>query len=465
MDLRGVLQTARIVARCAAFTAAGLLLPTLPARAESAFSPQLEPLVQTYLSGQGTSAMKARVDAYVAAHPNDGNGLALQCAVDGAIAYARKSDVKANVLAALVECQKALAIAPQSAFVNFVNADEMYDAGGIAESIPYYSKAIDLGMTEGGIFWKRCDAYRRTNDLTKALADCKRQLELTPTSFYALYAYGHLQYARAQYADAASNLSLALSVNPESIEALYWRGMTYASLGKFAQAEADFTRCIALGDESPDTYFERGQARRNLGETSQATADLQEALTRYRANGMTAQANVVEGILGGAASGAQHPANTALASRTLVVDGVSFEAADVAKLLGGVKAAFSPTDHSVHIALSLKPAGDMPAYDPQWHYVGAQRLPDGTPSIDGWVLATLPQDQLTSAFEAIALLGLADSGYAGPNWKALYDRFAAEDAALGPTATDPFVNRRKFADQLVKLFQSVLQMQIKTSRG
>lgn len=302
MDPRSGLRTAQIFAFCAAFAAVALATTGLPALAQSALSPELEPLVQTYLSGQATVALKASVDAYVAAHPNDGNGFALQCAIDESNALSHGLDV----LAVVPECQKALTLAPQSAFANYVTGDALYDGGSIADSIPYYSKAIDLGVSYG-VFWKRCDAYRRTGDLTRALADCKKQLELTPNDFHALYAYGHLQYARAQYADAVTDLSLALAINPNDINALYWRGMAYASLGKFAQAETDFTRCIALGDQAADTYFERGLARRSLGENSAGTADLQEALKRYRAHGMTEQANRVEAILSGAPSNAPSP--------------------------------------------------------------------------------------------------------------------------------------------------------------
>lgn len=294
MNPRSGLRPARIFAFCAAFAVVALVATSLPALAQSALSPELEPLVQTYLSGRATPALKTSVDAYVAAHPHDGNGFALQCAIDESSALSHGLDV----LAVVPECQRALALAPQSAFANYVTGDALYDAGSVAESIPYYSKAIDLGVSYG-VFWKRCDAYRRTGDLTSAFADCKKQLALTPNDFHALYGYGHLQYARAQYADAITNLSLALAINPNDINALYWRGMAYASLGKFAPAEADFTRCIALGDQAADTYFERGQVRRNLGKNSEGIADLQEALKIYRAHGMTEQANRVEAILSG----------------------------------------------------------------------------------------------------------------------------------------------------------------------
>jgi len=46
----------------------------------------LQPSIQAYLNGQVTREMKPALDAYIAAHPDDGEAYALRCAVEEAIA-------------------------------------------------------------------------------------------------------------------------------------------------------------------------------------------------------------------------------------------------------------------------------------------------------------------------------------------------------------------------------------------
>ena len=442
--------------RAVVLAVAAFLATALPGFAQTALSPELQPLVQALRSGKADSTTVAAAKAYVDANPKDGNGYALVCALIVAENNRRGSAGKAVGPI----CNKAIELAPESAFANASMADFTYNVVDTAASIPYYSKAIALGMTDDGIFWKRCDAYRLSGNLDAAQLDCKKQIELTPDSFPARYAYGHLQYTRKNYDDAIGYLTSALSLNPTDINALYWRALAYATTGKYPEAIADLTACIINGDTSPDTYFVRGLTLRQDSKPVAGDADLQKALVGYRASGETERANKVQALL----AEAPRPEPSAPANLTFGYDGMSFDGPEVATLLEGVRAAFDPKNFSVHIGIVMTPAAKMPAYDPNVHYAGAQKSADGKPAFSIWLLDSLTPAQMAAPSIEGAFYGLTDTGFAGPRWKALYDQEAAKDMALGPNATDPFLNRRQMVVALEKLFASVAKMSVEVER-
>lgn len=233
------------------------------------------------------------LDQYVTAHPDDGNAAAVRCAVEHRVAMNQRQ----SLADAIEDCRKAVALAPQSSLTHLTLADALYDSGQIAASLPEYSSAIDLGETRFGIFWRRCDANRRTGNLDAALSDCNRQVQLTPALFQAVYARGVLYVFRKDYPNAIVDLTAAISEKGDDINALYWRGLAYLGIGNAANAEVAFTTCITLGDRAPDTIYYRGLARRALGKTSDAISDLTQAVNEYQAAGMTEQANRAKQVL------------------------------------------------------------------------------------------------------------------------------------------------------------------------
>jgi len=420
----------------------------IPAAAQTAALPdELEQLLAATEAG-ATPALLTRADTYVAAHPNDGDGYAVRCEIDASLAMQQNTDNSQ----AMADCQKGMTLSPQSAFTFYAAADVLYDAGKFQDSLTQYSRAVSLGMADRGIFWKRCDAYRRTGDLDAALRDCLRQISLTPDVFEARYALGRLQVARNDDAAGVHNLNAALEIRADDIDALYWRATAYAHQKDFKDAEADFSACIEHGDDSADTYLSRGMVRRSLGRTADALADFQEALKRYTAANDSRQIALVTAQIAYLQANAASPSPTPpLADFPFTLDGMSFTPQDVSQLLGGMHSA---PGSSVHVQVNViqKSAADMPPYDPARHYVRAVIGPDGAPQITLWIGPNLKDPNVVAGMLAGALLGLVDSGYAGPKWKQLYDRVAAQDKALGPSAADPFMNRRSLAMRLAKIY-------------
>jgi tetratricopeptide (TPR) repeat protein len=267
-----------------------LILAAALATAAPSIDPQLEKMLVA-ADGHVTAADVAAADAYVAAHPDDPNGFAVRCGFESAMSSDEQVRQKA-----MADCKTALQLAPQSGFAHYEYADALYDNEKWTGSLKEYTAALDLGETGRGIYWKRCDAYRRTGDLDAALHDCDAEVAKTG-SFYAYYTRGRLRVARKEYSQAIQDLTAALTSMPQSIDAVYWRGTAYLQSNDPQKADQDFTQAIALGDTSPDTYYWRGWARLNLHEKAKTRADWETALKGYRNSGMPFQAGQVQALL------------------------------------------------------------------------------------------------------------------------------------------------------------------------
>lgn len=135
------------------------------------------------------------------------------------------------------------------------------------------------------------------------------------------------------------------------------------------------------------------------------------------------------------------------------IEGVTITGADITQLLTALHTALQPNDSTIPLAVVLKSASEMPAYDRQWHYAGIHEQKSGAQAMYVWLNADLKGADQQSAIEAAFLLALTDGVYGGKAFKQLYDIYAAKDAQLPSDATDPFLNRHKFAAALVEMVQ------------
>lgn len=116
---------------------------------------------------------------------------------------------------------------------------------------------------------------------------------------------------------------------------------------------------------------------------------------------------------------------------------VQFTARDLATLLKATQDA--QTSPKITIKVDGKDAWDMPVYDPIVHFVGIDPS-SGAATI--WMLKSPPKtkDAADSLLAAMELACMA-TGFAGPQWKSIYDRLAAMDAALPSDAPNPYAYR------------------------
>jgi hypothetical protein len=138
---------------------------------------------------------------------------------------------------------------------------------------------------------------------------------------------------------------------------------------------------------------------------------------------------------------------------TTQIEGVAITVTDISTLLAALNTALKPNDATIPLFVVLKSPGEMPAYDPRWHYAGIREEKAGTKGMYVWFNKDLGGADMQSAINAAFLLALTDGGYGGPAFKQLYDIYATRDAQLPTGAADPFLNRQKFAAALAHMLQ------------
>lgn len=129
---------------------------------------------------------------------------------------------------------------------------------------------------------------------------------------------------------------------------------------------------------------------------------------------------------------------------------VHFTAGDLGALLKATQdAQASP---KITINVNGKAAWEMPVYDPIVHFVGVDAS-NGAATI--WMLKSPPKtkDAADSLLGALELACMA-TGFAGPQWKSIYDRLAAMDAALPSSAPNPYVYRLTLTHRIQKIIDN-----------
>jgi len=189
-----------------------------------------------------------------------------------------------------------------------------FNAGDHERAIELCTRLIEADATWAQPFYFRGASRLAMDDVTEALADLDRAIELDPDipafAYHdrgrVLAALGRHQEALADYEHAVrlqpdkapthnrmgttlyhlGRLDAALAayaeavrLNPERPDYHFDRGAVYLARGQFDEAIADFTRAIEL---KPDAhfYFSRGTAHLRRGDHERALADLEEAVQR-----------------------------------------------------------------------------------------------------------------------------------------------------------------------------------------
>ena len=117
---------------------------------------------------------------------------------------------------------------------------------------------------------------------------------------------------------------------------------------------------------------------------------------------------------------------------------------DISQLLKAVDDADKSPDITINVL--AKAPGEMRAYDSIVHYAGIDTT-NHEPTI--WISNSLQKGaQATTAWHSVMLFAVMDSGFAGKQWKALYDELAARDAAQPAGTDNPYRFRLQFTIQL-----------------
>ena len=123
----------------------------------------------------------------------------------------------------------------------------------------------------------RGDFYANHNDLTQAMSDYNKALEIKPDYVPAYSNRGALYEKQGAFTQAMSDYNKAIEINPDYARAHSNRGALYEKQRAFTQAMSDYNKAIEL-DPGADTYNDRGNDYCEQGQYTQAISDYDKAL-------------------------------------------------------------------------------------------------------------------------------------------------------------------------------------------
>jgi len=140
-----------------------------------------------------------------------------------------------------------------------------------------FEKLLSL-MPIADAFLGRGCFYMRTGDLTSALGDFDRAIDMEPANAMA-YSNRASAYSKLEDMDKAlANYDLAIQSDPDYPTAYANRAFAYYKVSRYENGVADCNRALELKPELASAYSNRGLCRAALGDKENARADFQRAL-------------------------------------------------------------------------------------------------------------------------------------------------------------------------------------------
>jgi len=204
------------------------------------------------------------------------------------VAAERKKDYKRQRIAGLSE-----SIAENNKPEDYALRGEYYsELGEFDKARADFESFLSL-MPVADAFLGRGCFRMKMGELTSALDDFNRAVEMEPTNAMAYSNRGAVYRKLDDLENAIKNYDLAIQINPDYATAYVNRAFAYYSIGRYADGIADCNRALELRPNLSNTYDNRGLCRAALGDKEGARADFQRALE------LDPPADVIEEALNG----------------------------------------------------------------------------------------------------------------------------------------------------------------------
>ena len=145
-----------------------------------------------------------------------------------------------------------------------------------------FNRALELNPNSAPIHEKYAFYLARTGQLSKALAEVERGVDLDPVTWHSFHAEGFICYFARHYDDALSLIQRvrALNINPPDWSFL--RGDVYVEQGKFSESIAEFLKSGA----GPDSLGHLGNTYARAGRIDDARKTIARLEQHVQKNGV-----------------------------------------------------------------------------------------------------------------------------------------------------------------------------------
>ncbi|HEY7329537.1 MAG TPA: protein kinase [Gemmataceae bacterium] len=180
---------------------------------------------------------------------------------------------------ALADFDRAVGLMPGHAESLVNRALAQLGVGSSAEAVTDLTRAIELGAADMRIYLIRAQAREQTGDMVGSAADRREAGKRAPVDDEGWVARG-VRRAGEDLSAALADFDRALDVNPRSLPALESKAHVLAEkLGRTAEALQVLDRAVEFHSESPPIRAARAVLLARLGKAQAARTEAQEALS------------------------------------------------------------------------------------------------------------------------------------------------------------------------------------------
>lgn len=187
---------------------------------------------------------------------------------------ARAKLYKGDAKGALEDCEKSAPSGKQ--WLDFAELCEDNDELDIA--LKAVSRYVDANPKKYFGYVRRARVQLQRNDLTAALADARKSLELSP-SWDGVSVFADILAAQGDLEGAIKEISKYIKANGGYEYMYFKRAALRKQKGDFEAAMADYTKAVDESEEPWNALIDRGWARIDMIDFSGAAEDFTEALT------------------------------------------------------------------------------------------------------------------------------------------------------------------------------------------
>jgi len=180
--------------------------------------------------------------------------------------------------AALIEINRAIALAPEYAMAYFRRASIFLQIGRYTEALADINWAITNDPEDGNYVHIRGSIYLKMERFEEALADFTRAIKLALDNDWSHYSRGAVYRLMGCYEKALTDINRAIDLSRENNKYFDLRGLIYLETEQYHKAVADLTKSIALRNDVPQTYEHRAYANWHMNRHLDALADVNRAI-------------------------------------------------------------------------------------------------------------------------------------------------------------------------------------------
>jgi predicted O-linked N-acetylglucosamine transferase (SPINDLY family) len=160
----------------------------------------------------------------------------------------------------------------------FQEAQNLHQAGQLAEAIELYTLCLERAPDRAEAFYKRANALNSLGRPDPALEDYDRAISLSPSYAYALCNRGSVLERLGRKEEALASYDRAIDLDPEDSLTHYNRGSVLKDLKRYAEALASYESAIALNGNFAEAYVNRGNVLQELRRYEVAIDSFERAL-------------------------------------------------------------------------------------------------------------------------------------------------------------------------------------------